>query len=103
MGRKGRFWTPQPQIVGCPWAEKVFLAYFDNVPFCLMAVRLMPGNCSVSGLRHYPPSSQPSQWKCRVIKIMLAPTCSPVTGPFKGGLLMALSLKVSRGKEGRVF
>ena len=103
MGRKGRFWTPQPQIVVCPWAEKVFLAYFDNVLFCLMAVRLMPGNCSVSGLRHCPPSSQPTQWKCRVINVTLAPTCSPVKGPFKGGLLMALSLKVSRGKEGGVF
>ena len=103
MGRKGRFLTPQPQIVFCPWAEEGFLAYFDNVLFCLMAVRLMPGNCSVSGLRHCPPSSQPNQWKCRVINVTLAPTCSPVKGPFKGGLLMALSLKVSRGKEGGVF
>ena len=103
MGRKGRFWTPQPQIVVFPWAEKGILAYFDNVLFCLTAVRLLPGNCSVSGLRHCPPSNQPSQWKCRGINVTLAPTCSPVTGPFKGELIMALSLKVSQGKEGRIF
>ena len=103
MDRKGWFWTPQPQIVVCPWAEKGFLAYFDNVLFSLTAVRLLPGNCSVSGLKNCPPLNQPSQWKFRGINVMLAPTCSPVTGLFKGGLLMALSLKVSRGKEGRVF
>ena len=103
IGREGRFWTPQPQIVVCLWAEKGFLAYFDNVLSCLTAVRLMPSNCSVSGLRHCPPSSQPSQWKCRGINVSLAPTCSPVTDSFKGGLLMALSQKVSRGKWGRVF
>ena len=85
MGREGRFWTPQSQTVVCPWAEKSFLAYFDKVLCCRTAVRLMPGHCSVSGLRHRPPSSQPSQWKCREIKVK------------------SLLLKVSRGKEGRVF
>ena len=102
-GREGRFWTPQPQIVVCLWVEKGFLAYFYNVLLCLTAFRLMPGNCSVSGLRHRPPSSQPSPWKCRGINVELAPPCSSVTGPLKCGLQIALCLKVSRGKEGRVF
>ena len=89
-GREGRFGTPQSQIVVCPWA-KGFLTYFDKVLFFQTAFRLMPDNCSVSGLRHRPPSSQSSQWKCREIKVKLAPTCSPVTGPFKGGLQMAVT------------
>ena len=102
-GREGRFWTPQPQIVVCLWVEKGFLAYFYNVLLCLTAFRLMPGNCSVSGLRHRPPSSQLSRWKCREIKVKLAPTCSPVTvtGPLK--VWLALCLKVSRGKELEFF
>ena len=94
---EGRFLTPWSQIVVYPWAEKSFLVYFDKVLFCLTAVGLMPGNCSVSGLRHRPPSSQLSRWKCREIKVKLAPTCSPLTGPLKVGL--ALCQKVSRGKE----
>ena len=89
-GREGRFGTPQSQIVVCPWA-KGFLTYFDKVLFFQTAFRLMPDNCSVSGLRHRSPSSQSSQWKCREIKVKLAPTCSPVTGPFKGGLQMAVT------------
>ena len=89
-GREGRFGTPQSQIVVCPWA-KGFLTYFDKVLFFQTAFRLMPDNCSVSGLRHRPPSSQSSQWKCREIKVKLAPTCSPVTGPFKGGLQMVVT------------
>ena len=89
-GREGRFGTPQSQIVVCPWA-KGFLTYFDKVLFFQTAFRLMPDNCSVSGLRHRPPSSQSSQWKCREIKVKLAPTCSPVTGPFEGGLQMAVT------------
>ena len=36
-GRQGGFWTPQSQIVVCPWAEKSFLAYFDKVLFCRTA------------------------------------------------------------------
>ena len=95
-GREGRFGTPRSQIVVCPWAKKSFLAYFDKVLFCQMAVRLMPDNCLVSGLRHRPPSSQSSQRKCREIKVKVAPTCSPVTGQFKGGLQMA----VTKGQPG---
>ena len=95
-GREGRFGTPQSQIVVCPWAKKSFLAYFDKVLSCQTAVRLMPDNCSVNGLRHRPPSSQSSQWKCREIKVKSAPTYSPVTGPFKGGLQMA----VTKGQPG---
>ena len=63
----------------------------------------MPGNCWVSGLRQSSPSSKPSQWKYSGINVKLAPTCSTVTGPFKGGLQMALCLKVSRGRKGGVF
>ena len=82
-GREGRFGTPQSQIVVCPWAKKSFLAYFDKVLFCQTAVRLMPDNCSVSGLRHHPPSSQSSQWKCKEINVKLAhmqPSYKPIQG-----------------------